>query len=160
MSFCLFRFSAIFCVCELVVLNWLDDSSLYAILCELREHVLLSNWLDGWTIDVHVIFTKLYGCFYCLCWNFIIIYHIYFDQNIRSVQNFSLGEHGNCWEGEWNGWERSRKKNARTNATKGLGVCLGHLNRERGIIVFSGVLISAKRAKRGLELIKQRNPKF
>jgi hypothetical protein len=46
------------------------------------------------------------------------------------------------------------EKNAQTNATKGLDVCLGHLNRERGTIVFSGVLNSAKG---GLELIKQRN---
>jgi hypothetical protein len=47
--------------------------------------------------------------------------------------------------------EKTRKL---INATKGLGVCLGHLNRERGTIVFSGVLNSAKG---GLKLIKQRN---
>jgi len=74
---------------------------------------------------VHAIFTKLYGCFYCLCSHFIIIYHIYFDQNIRTVQNFSLGSMGTV--GKENGMAENDlgKKNARTNATKGLGVCLG-----------------------------------
>jgi hypothetical protein len=41
--------------------------NMYSYQIGLREHVLLSNLLDDRIVRVHAIFTKLYGCFYCLC---------------------------------------------------------------------------------------------
>ena len=57
------------------------------------------------------------------------------------MQKFYSGSTGTI--GKENGMAENdlAKKNARTNATKGW-VCIGHLNRERGTVIFSGVLNS------------------
>ena len=137
--FCVsFRFPAIFCVCELVVLNWLDEILLYGwwlFLFELCEPVLfLAKWLM-WTYLLNLCELVLLLNLCCYSIFFIIraeVYHLEGKWAVAYVQ-----------KGSWMATDVSRR-------------CAGSVEWGRGSLVFSRILNSGKTWMKLLKSLKSR----